>query len=212
LESEGGGDVVDMDLDDDDILLEHVVIGGTAETEGDLASGSGSSESEEEEVDERMEERLEDPIIAVRNLLEKEEGVVREGMSLNDEEVAIPVIKPVLDNRYYAVRGLRKKSGQGKDWDEAGVAVEVERVSFLTPEDDWILFNSNHFSLEKKNISRSFDAEGIYVTCLSGPHNALAGKDGKPVVFCLADQHFSPAAPADDGRSVCGFCEWRTLP
>jgi hypothetical protein len=199
LENEEGGEVVDMDQDDEDILLDGVVMGGTAETEGALESSSGSSGSEEEE-DERMDERPEDPILAVRNLFKKEEGLAREGTGQN-EEVTPPIIKPVLDNRYYAVRGLRKKSGHGKDWDEAGVAVEMERTSFLTPEDDRILFNSNHFSLEKKkNISRSFDSEGICVTCPSGPHSALAGKEGKPVVFCLADQHFCPAAPADDGK------------
>jgi hypothetical protein len=200
LESEGGGEVVDMDQDDEDILQDNVVMDGKAETGGDIASGSRSSESEDEEEDEMMDERPEDPIVAVRNLFEREEGLARDGMGQN-EEVSLPVIKPVLDNRYYAVRGLRKKSGHGKDWDESGVGAEMERASFLTPEDDRILFNSNHFSLEKKkNISRSFDLEGICVTCPSGPHSALAGKEGKPVVFCLADQHFSPAAPADDGR------------
>jgi len=89
----------------------------------------------------------------------------------------------------------------GKDWEESGVVGGMERASFLTPEDDRILFNSNQFSLDKKkNISRSFDSDGICVTCPSGPHAALAGKEGKPVVFCLADQNFSPAAPADDGK------------
>ncbi len=49
-------------------------------------------------------------------------------------------------------------------------------------------------------MSRSFDLDGSCVTCQTGPHSALEGRDGKPVVFCLADQHFSPAAPAADGK------------
>jgi hypothetical protein len=176
LESDGGGEVVDMDQDDEDILLDNVVMGGTAE--GVTVSESGSSESEDkEEEDEEMEETPEDPIVAVRNLYEREEGLARGGTG-QKEEVPVPVIKPVLDNRY-AVRGLRKKTGHGKDWEESGVVGEMERASFLTPEDDRILFNSNQFSLDKKkNISRSFDSDGICVTCPSGPHSALAGKEG----------------------------------
>ncbi len=71
------------------------------------------------------------------------------------------------------------------------------------PEPDPALFmmlTNNFFFLVFLRKLRSFDTEGICVTCPAGPHNALAGKDGKPVVFCLADQHFSPAAPADDGK------------
>ncbi len=103
-----------------------------------------------------MDERPEDQIVAVRNLFEREEGLARDGMGQN-EEVSLPVIKPVLDNRYYAVRGLRKKSGHGKDWDESGEGAEMERASFLTPEDDRILFNSNHFQLgEEKEYLQKF--------------------------------------------------------
>ncbi len=94
-----------------------------------------------------------------------------------------------------------KKTGHGKDWAEAGEAVAVERASFLVPDDDRLLFNSNSFNLEKgRNVSRSFDLDGNCVTCQTGPHSAVEGKDGKPVVFCLADQHFTPAAPAADGK------------
>jgi hypothetical protein len=99
LESEGGGEVVDMDQDDEDILLDNVVMGGMAGTEGVIASGSGSSESEDEEEDEMMDETPEDPIVAMRNLFEREEGLARDGTGQN-EEVPLPVIKPVLDNRY----------------------------------------------------------------------------------------------------------------
>jgi hypothetical protein len=142
LESEVGGEVVDMDQDDEDVLLDNVVMGGT--TEGGTVSESGSSESEDGEEDEEMEETPEDPIVAVRNLYEREEGLARGGAG-QKEEVPLPVIKPVLDNRYYAVRGLRKKTGHGKDWEESGVVGEMERASFLTPGDDRILFNSNQF-------------------------------------------------------------------
>jgi len=145
-----------------------------------------------------MEERPEDPIEAVRNLFEREEGLVGAG---TDDTVQPMVIKPALDNRYFTVKGLRKKTGHGKDWAEAGEAVAVERASFLVPDDDRLLFNSNSFSLEKgRNVSRSFDLDGSCVTCQTGPHSAFEGRDGKPVVFCLADQHFSPAAPAADGK------------
>ncbi len=91
-----------------------------------------------------MEERPEDPIEAVRNLFEREEGLAAAG---TDDTVQPMVIKPALDNRYFTVRGLRKKTGHGKDWAEAGEAVAVERASFLVPDDDGILFNSNSFSL-----------------------------------------------------------------
>jgi len=121
-----GGEVVDMDQDDEDVLLDNVVMGGT--TEGVDVSESGSSESEDGEEDEEMEETPEDPIVAVRNLYEREEVLARGG-SGQKEEVPPPVIKPVLDNRYYAVRGLRKKTGHGKDWEESGVVGEMERAS-----------------------------------------------------------------------------------
>ena len=77
----------------------------------------------------------------------------------------------------------------------------MERTSFLLKEDDRILFNSNSFNLDKaRNVSRSFNEDGSCVTCPTGPHSAVAGREGKPVVFVLADQHFSPAAPAEDGK------------
>ncbi len=74
------------------------------------ASGSDYSESEEGEEDEEMEERQEDPIEAVRNLFEREEGLAGAG---TDDTVQPMVIKPALDNRYFTVKGLRKKTGLG---------------------------------------------------------------------------------------------------
>jgi hypothetical protein len=111
------------------------------------------------------------------------------------------VVKPPFDNRYYAVKGLRNKSGVGRDWAEVGQVPAEARASFITPEDDRLLFNSNSFRLEDmKNVSRSFDEKGRCVTCKRGLHDAFTASSGKPVVFCLADQHFSPAIPSKDEK------------
>jgi hypothetical protein len=187
-----------MDEDDDDIVLDNVVMGAATDRDAGGASESDYSESEEDEKDEEMEERPDDPIAAMRNLFEREEGLA----GADNDNVDPPiVIKPALDNRYFTVRGLRIKTGHGTDWSEAGEAAATERTSFLLPEDDRILFNSNSFNLEKsRNVSRSFNMDGSCVTCPTGPHSALAGWEGKPVVFVLADQHFSPAALAEDGN------------
>jgi hypothetical protein len=144
---EGENTVVEaMDEDDDDIVLDNVVTGAAADPDAGAASDSDYSESEEEERDEEMEERPDDPIAAVRNLFEREEGLA----GADNDNVDPPiVIKPALDNRYFTVKGLRKKTGHGTDWSEAGEAAPMERTSFLLKEDDRILFNSNSFNLDK---------------------------------------------------------------
>ena len=125
LESEGGGEVVDMDQDDEDVLLDNVVMGGT--TKGVDVSESGSSESEDGEEDEEMEETPEDPIVAVRNLYEREEGLAGGGTG-QKEEVPLPVIKPVLDNRYcaagFALLNLPKGKSLGRSKPETNSSNE----------------------------------------------------------------------------------------
>ncbi len=75
------------------------------------------------------------------------------------------------------------------------------RASFITPDDDRLLYNSNSFRMEDmKNVSRSFDEKGRCVTCKRGLHDVFTTSSGKPVVFCLADQHFSPAIPSKDEK------------
>ncbi len=110
-------------------------------------------------------------------------------------------MKPVLDNRYYAVRGLKNKSGVGRDWTEAGQGGVAKRATFITPDDDRLLYNSNSFRMDDmKNISRSFDEKGRCVNCKRGMHDAFMASGGKPVIFCLADQHFSPSVPSNDEK------------
>jgi hypothetical protein len=89
----------------------------------------------------------------------------------------------------------------GKDWNEAGQGPAFKRSSFITPGDDRLVFNSNSFRMdEMKNVSRSFDDKGRCVTCQRGMHEVFTAVGGKPVVFCLADQHFSPSVPSKDEK------------
>jgi hypothetical protein len=110
MESEGAGGVEAMDQDDDDIVLENVVTGGKLDPERG-ESESESSESVEDEGDERMEDRLDDPISAVRTLFEMEECVARAGVFI-DKEGPTPVIKPALDNTQCGVYGGKRVMGR----------------------------------------------------------------------------------------------------
>jgi hypothetical protein len=134
-----------------------------------------------------------DPVLNIRRLYEGE------GNSETAPEASVS--KPILDNRYYAVKGLRNKSGVEKDWNKAGQGAAVKRASLITPEDDRLLYNSNSFRMEDmKNVLLSFDEKGRCVTCQRGMHDVFTAGGGKPVVFCLADQHFSPAIPSKDEK------------
>jgi hypothetical protein len=170
----------------EDVQVVDVVLGEEKKTD----TSSEDSESEED-----MEDGNDpDPVLNIRGLFEE-----REGTNNNPPEVAF--VKPVLDNRYYAVRGLKNKSGVGRDWNEAGQGELVKRSTFITPEDDRLLYNSNSFRMDDmKNISRSFDEKGRCVTCKRGMHDVFTASGGKPVVFCLADQHFSPSVPSNDEK------------
>ncbi len=154
------------------------------------------SSSEETDSDQDMEDGDDpDPVLDIRRLYEGE------GTSGKVPEMPMLMPKPVLDNRYYAVKGLRNKSGVGKDWNEAGQGPAIKRSSFITPGDDRLVFNSNSFRMEDmKNVSRSFDEKGRCVTCQRGMHDVFTAVGGKPVVFCLADQHFSPSVPSKDEK------------
>jgi hypothetical protein len=173
--------------DDADLQLVDVVLGQEKQAD---------SSSEDSDSDQEMEDGGDpDPVLDVRRLYEGD------GITGPVPEMPMPVPKPILDNRYYAVRGLRNKSGVGKDWKEAGQGNTAERSSFITPGDDRLLYNSNSFRIEDmKNVSRSFDEKGRCVTCQRGSHDVFTADGGKPVVFCLADQHFSPSVPSKDEK------------
>ncbi len=150
--------------------------------------------SEDSESDEEMEDAEDpDPVLDIRMLYGEEKDSARSDV--------VEVVKPPFDNRYFAVKGLRNKSGVGRDWAEVGQGPVDRRASFITPDDDRLLFNSNSFRMEDmKNVSRSFDEKGRCVTCKRGLHDVFTTGSGKPVVFCLADQHFSPAIPSKDEK------------
>jgi hypothetical protein len=134
-----------------------------------------------------------DPVLNIRRLYDEE------GDNRMAAEAAI--VKPVLDNRYFAIKGLRNKSGVRKDWVEVGQVTVEKRASFITPDDDRLLYNSISFRMDDmKNVSRSFDEKGRCATCKRGMHDLFMASCGKPVVFCLADQHFSPAIPSNDEK------------
>jgi hypothetical protein len=136
--------------------------------------------SEVSESDEEMEDAEDpDPVLDIRKLYGEEKDSTRSDV----EEV----VKPPFDSRYFAVKGLRNKSGVGRDWAEVGQGPVDRRASFITPDDDRLLFNSNSFRMEDmKNVSRSFDEKGRCVTCKRGLHDVFTTSSGKPVVFCLA--------------------------
>jgi hypothetical protein len=109
-------------------LFSSCITVAAANPDAGAASDSDYSESEEEEKDEEMEERPDDPIAAVRNLFEREEGLA----GADNDNVDPPiVIKPALDNRYFTVKGLRKKTGHGTDWSEAGEAGSASISGYL---------------------------------------------------------------------------------
>ncbi len=192
LDEETGRESGRMETDgayqeDDDLQMVDVVLG--KEKQADSSSEGTDSEQDMEDGDNP------DPVLDVRRLFEGD------GISVPVPEMPMPMPKPILDNRYYAVRGLRNKSGVGKDWNEAGQGTPAKRSSFITPEDDRLLYNSNSFRMEDmKNVSRSFDEKGRCVTCKRGLHDVFTSDGGKLVVFCLTDQHFSPSDPSKDEK------------
>jgi hypothetical protein len=174
LDEETGRETGRMETDggyqeDDDLQVVDVVLG-----EGKQADSS----SEETDTDQDMEDGDNpDPVLDIRRLYEGE----GDGITAPVPEMPMPMPKPILDNRYYAVKGLRNKSGVGKDWNEAGQGTTAKRSSFITPEDDRLLYNSNSFRMEDmKNVSRSFDEKGRCVTCKRGLHDVFTADGGKP--------------------------------
>jgi hypothetical protein len=159
-----------------------------------LGERKDSEPSEDSESDDDMEDGEDpDPVLDIRKLYGEEGNTEKSDVT--------EVVKPPFDNRYFAVKGLRNKSGVGRDWAEVGQGPVDRRASFITPEDDRLLYNSNSFRMEDmKNVSRSFDEKGRCVTCKRGLHDVFTTSSGKPVVFCLADQHFSPAIPSNDEK------------
>ncbi len=152
LDEETGRESGRMDTDvvyqeDDDLQMVDVVLG--QEKQADSSSEGTDSEQDMEEGDDP------DPVLDFRRLYEGD------GITEPVPEMPMPMPKPILDNRYYAVRGLRNKSGVGKDWNEAGQGTTAERSSFITPEDDRLLYNSNSFRMDDmKNVSRSLMRRG----------------------------------------------------
>ena len=59
---------------------------------------------------------------------------------------------------------------------------------------------ARHTPYKTHYVSRSFDEKGRCVTCQRGMHDVFTAVGGKPVVFCLADQHFSPSVPSKDEK------------
>jgi hypothetical protein len=81
--------------DDADLQLVDVVLGQEKQAD---------SSSEDSDSDQEMEDGGDpDPVLDVRRLYEGD------GITGPVPEMPMPVPKPILDNRYYAVRGLRNK-------------------------------------------------------------------------------------------------------
>jgi hypothetical protein len=200
LDEETGREAGRMDMEgghqeDGDLQMVDVVVGRDKQLD---------SSSEDTDTDQEMEDGDNpdpDPVIDIRRLY----GSEGEGITAPVPEMPMP--KPILDNRYYVVKGLRNKSGVGKDWNEAGQGTTAKRSSFITPEDDRLLYNSNSFRMEDmKNVSRSFDEKGRCVTCKRGLHDVFTAEGGKPVgPHHEAEGQQDGAPPESPGGAEC--CE-----
>jgi hypothetical protein len=159
LDHEAAGDYGRMDTEGEqryrpeegmeDVQVVDVVLGEKKDPD---SSEDSESDEEMEDVDDP------DPVLDIRKLYGEEKD--------NKRSAEVEVVKPPFDNRYFAVKGLRNKSGVGRDWAEVGQGPVDRRASFITPDDDRLLYNSNSFRMEDmKNVSRSFDEKGRFVTC-----------------------------------------------
>ena len=74
------------------------------------------------------------------------------------------------------------------------------RTTFTSGGDERVLrCNIVHNIKDRTTSSASFDiGKKTCNTCVSGPHSAVAGRDGRPVVFAAADQSFPACVPATD--------------
>ena len=112
----------------------------------------------------------------------------------------------VLGRSYGTVRAARRAASCGRPLNPSPVTVElVDTGSFITDGDERILHcNLEHNLKDRLNKTLSFDPQRCWCnTCPGGGHNALAGREGGPVVIVAADQTFPACLPSGSGGKEC---------